>query len=271
MNFGFIVPTCCRNILHFNQLNRCIKSIQNYYPEIYIILINDSDDEFNLIEYYKNNKYIIIKKSIIKGSADQQVFKVLLENKYFEKGIIIQDSMMLNDFLPNLDDVTIKFLWYFTNHRLHWDIIKEPLTDFNIKNNIITHTDLIKFILINDYNEYNEFVNFSLNKLNYKNEWVGCFGNLCIIDKKTLNYMNNKINFINKFIKSNTNRERRVNESIFSLICYYCFPNKNFEDSIDGLYYDGINDNINKYISTGFDNLTWCCKNKYISKISFER
>ena len=61
-----------------------------------------------------------------------------------------------------------------------------------------------------------------------------------------------------------------MNESIFSLICHYYVP-QNYSDSYDGLYYDGFE--VNKYrgLPTGFDYLYYCCKNKYISKISFER
>ena len=49
-----------------------------------------------------------------------------------------------------------------------------------------------------------------------------------------------------------------VNESLFPLICHYVFPNKNFEDSYDDFYYDGVKHGgqenmINK--PTGFDNL----------------
>ena len=65
-----------------------------------------------------------------------------------------------------------------------------------------------------------------------------------------------------------------VNESLFPLICHYKFPNKNFEDSYDDFYYDGVKHGgqenmINK--PTGFDNLKWCSVHHYFSKISFNR
>ena len=115
-----------------------------------------------------------------------------------------------------------------------------------------------------------KFLNYAIESLKNKNNWCGCFGNCCIITKKCLENLNKNTNFVEKFINNNTNRERRMNESIFAIICYYYLPQE-YENSYDGLYYDGIN--VNKYsnVETGFDGLKYCCKNKYISKISFDR
>ena len=107
-----------------------------------------------------------------------------------------------------------------------------------------------------------------------KNEWCGCFGSLCIIDKKSLIFLNDNINFVDKFINSTSNRDRRANESIFALNCHLSFPENNFEKSFDDLYYDGYtyggdSKMVNK--NTGFDNLKWCSVHKFFSKVSFNR
>ena len=272
MNFGFIIPVFCKNDIHLNQLLRCINSIQKYHPSNKIILIDDSDEKYNLNNLISYKENLIILKSILKGSADQQMFKILSETTLFEKAIFIQDSMILNKKLENIDKIdNITFLWHFTNHILHWDVIEEPKTQFNIENKINNHTDLIKHKLIKDYNKNKDFLNFSLNNLFNKNNWCGCFGNLCIITKKELQYINNIVPFIDIFTTYTSNRDRRVNESIFSLICHFCYPNKKFNQSYDGLYYDGYNVNIYSNTSYNFDNLKLCCKNEYISKISFNR
>lgn len=276
MRFGFIIPTCVKNDIHFNQLKRCIKSIRNFYINIKIVLIDDSDIEFTkqINNYFETDNNIFIKESIIKGSADQQIFKILFETDLFDKAVFIQDSMILNKKLENIDKINLQFIWHFKNHRLHWDIIKEPNTEYNIINNIITHTNLIKHNILRDYNDNCEFQKYAIHKLTNKNEWCGCFGSLCIIDKKSLYILNKNVNFIDKFINATSNRDRRVNESIFALICHYSFPNINFENSYDGLYYDGYKHggNINKNGKyTGFDNLTWCAVHDFFSKISFNR
>ena len=253
------------------MLYKCINSIRQFYLNNHIILIDDSTEKYDLASLFSNDKCIHIIKSYIKGSADQQLFKVLSETLLFDKALFIQDSMILNKKLENIDETQFKFIWHFTNHRVHWDTVKEPRTEYNIKNNIISHTDLVKHNILRDYNDNKEFQNFCMEKLYKKNEWVGCFGNLCVLDKKTLNILDNKVKFIERFMKSVTNRNRRVNESIFSLICHYCFPTKNFEDSYDGLHFDGYNTNKYANTPTGFNNLYWCSVRDYFSKVSFNR
>lgn len=276
MSFGFIIPTCVRSEIHFNQLKRCVSSIQNFHKDKKIILIDDSNENYsdNIKDYYQSNSNILVKKSLKKGSADQQVFKVLLNTKLFEKAILMQDSMILNKKLEGIEDIDLKFIWHFTNHRVHWDLIQEPKTEYNIKNNINSHTDLIYHNVSRDYKDNESFQKYIFYKLKNKNEWCGCFGSLCILSKKKLELINNRVNFIDKFINSINNRDRRVNESIFSLICHYSMPNYNFEESYDGLYYDGFkyggkSELVNK--PTNFDNLKWCSVHNYFSKISFNR
>ena len=277
---SFIISTCIRNDIHLNQLIRCIKSIKMFHIDSNIYLINDSDENYNsrinnLINNTDNthnigNIYVI--NSIKKGSADQQVFKLILDiNDKSSHYVIIQDSMFLNTMLDDVDKIeTVKFLWYFTNHINDWDKIIEPAIEFNITNNIKTHTDLIKYHLIKNYKDDELFLNYALNCLKNKHTWVGCFGNCCIVTKKSVEYLNNVSGFSGKFINNNTNRERRMNESIFALLCHYYLP-QDYKLAYDGLYYDGINVNIYSNKPTGFDNLKYCCKKKYISKISFDR
>ena len=272
MSFGFVIPTCCRKDIHFKQLLRCLDSIKKFHPNNHIILIDDSDENYNLKNNFKDNELILVQRSYKKGSADQQVFKIILDNDYFDKAIILQDSMILNKKLENIEEINnIQFIWHCTNHRIHWDIIKEPTTEENIGNNIITHTDLIHHCISCDYGDNKDFQKFAIKCLNNKNNWCVIFGNCCIITKKIIKFIDNKTNFVNKFIDYTSNRQRRVNDSIFSLICHFCYPDINFSKSYDGLYYDGSKTNKYNGIDTGFDNLTWCCKNNYISKVSFNR
>jgi hypothetical protein len=275
-SISFLVPVCIKNNINYNQLIRCIDSINNFHNGSNIYLINDSDDSFliqiNELEKCYNN--IKILKSLKKGSADQCVFKCILEiNDNCSHYIIIQDSMFLNEKL-DLDNIekieNVKFIWHFTNHIVDWDNIEEPKDAFNISNNINSHTDLIRYHLINNYNSDPDFLNYAVDCLINKHKWIGCFGNCCIITKKCIEHLNNSSNFCEKFINNTSNRERRMNESIFSLLCHYYIP-EDYSNSFDGLYYDGYN--VNKFHGQplGYDNLFYCCKNKYISKISFNR
>lgn len=276
MNFGFIIPTCINNKIHFNQLKRCVESIRKFHETIHIMLIDDSESEYTnqIIQYFRLDNKIYIKNSSLKGSADQQIFKVMLETELFEKAIFIQDSMILNKKIEGIDKINLQFIWHFTNHRAHWDVINEPKTKYNIQHNITTHTELIRHNVMRDYNNNEVFQKFVLKMLINKHLWCGCFGSLCIIDKKTLLFLNEDISFVENFVNASSNRDRRVNETIFSLICHFKFPMKNFETSYDELYYDGqTHGGHNELIgcNTGFDNLKWCAVHGYFSKISFNR
>jgi hypothetical protein len=271
--FCFLIPTCLKLDCHLTQLIKCINSIRTYY-NVNIYLINDSDTKYDYFFEFlsKNVENIHVYKTLINGSADQQVFKFILDKNFIETHFIIfQDSMLLNDKIENIENVeNVKFLWYFTNHIKDWDIIKEPETCFNNLNNINTHTDLIRYHLINFYNENSNFLEYSLYALKNKNIWCGCFGNCCIITKECVDTINKHTNFVNKFMNNTSNRERRMNESIFSLLCHFYFPN-DYKNSVDGLYYDGINEPNGRGKKTSYDNLEYCCMNKIISKISYQR
>jgi hypothetical protein len=277
--FIFLVPSCIRNEIHAKQLERCINSIRYFHRENTIYIINDSDDEKDIIYTNVSEKYnnIIIIKSEYRGAGETNCFKFILENEkeVSEKNyFIMHDSMLLNEKLINIDCINnIQFLWHFTNHIIDWDNIVEEKTDYNIINNIKSHTDLLRHHIIRDYSCNAKFKNFALDLLENKNKWCGCMGFCCITNKKTIKYMNNIVPFIDNFLQS-TNRNRRnriVNESLFSIICHFIYQDINFKDSYDGLYYDGIQ--INSYATKpcGFDNLQYLGRNKYISKISFSR
>lgn len=272
MTFGFIIACCIRTDIQKKQLIRCIDSIRSFHVLNPIILINDSLPSFDLSFLKKDYFPIEIVESSPKGSADQQFFKILLDTTRFDKAIFLQDSMILNKKLENIESIQdITFLWHFTNHRLHWDIIQEESTPFNNEKNIHSHTDLIKYYLKRDYSDNGTFLEFALDRLNNKGKWVGCFGNLCIITKEQIYTLEKSVRFVDKFCNYTNNRERRVNETIFSILCHYCNENWDFSKSYDGLYTDGINTNIYAFTSTGFDDLLFCCKNNFFSKISFNR
>ena len=109
--------------------------------------------------------------------------------------------MLLNKKLENIENIDFKFIWHFTNHRVHWDIINEPRSEYNTANNIVTHTDLIKHNILRDYKGNKDFITFALDRLKNKDKWCGSIGSCCILNKKSLIKINNKVNFINKIYR----------------------------------------------------------------------
>lgn len=286
VDIGFIIPTCIQSDIHLKHLNKCLNSIAKFHPNSQIIVINDTPIHFNLnydnqIEKIKETFAdcldIKIVKSVNPGSGELQTFKVLLENPDFkcEKAVIMQDAMVLLEALPlveinSLDDV--RFLWHFTNHILQWNSIPEPLNDYNSKNYITTHTDLLMDCILTDFRDNMDFQKFAINRLRNMRSWVGCFGCCCIINKSAIKKMDELVPFIDTFVRYTNKRYRCSAETLFALICHFIFPENDFTKSIDGLYYDGMN--LNPYNQSTFeleDGLQWCARNKYIGKISFNR
>jgi hypothetical protein len=276
MGFCFIVTTCIKNNIHENQLLRCLESIIRYHKNTQIYLINDSDNSYDIFFHDLESKYYNVKviPSYNKGCGEQQIFKFILdcnEIGYNDNIIYIHDSVVIKREFDNIDCIdTLRFLWHFTNHRIHWDNILEDKTPYNITHHIVTHSDLVKHYIIKYYKNP-DFVNYALFLMNHKDKWVGCMGYQCIIKKQCLVHINEVINFADIFIMFNTKRERVINESIFSIICHYVLCNSNFEKSYGGLYYDGIHNNPGAYKELGFDNLKLVGENKYFAKISFSR
>ena len=272
-SFGFIISTSIRNIEHKACLDETIKHIRRYHPTNKIILIDDGDDTYDIKSIYEKEKYIFVKKTEKKGVGEHLKYKILKDTNLFDKAIMIADKSMLQKKIPDIELEDFKFVMHFTNHRVHWDIILEPRTEYNIKNNIKTHTDLIRHIILRDYTHNKNFQKFALDKLINKHQWVGSNGALSIIDKKTLMYIEEKVNFIDIFSKVGTNRDRRACESIWALIAHFCYPDKDFTKSLEGLYYDGTHNFVFKGrgVDSGIMNSKWCVCKEYFNIIQFDR
>lgn len=272
--FNFLIPSCIKNEIHERQLLRCINSIRKFHIKNIIYIINDSDNEMDIKYDNINNIYknIVIIKSKYRYRGELLCFEFMLNNDDNHNYFIIHDSMILCEPLVNIETIqNIKFLWHFTNHIIQWDSTIEEMSEYNIENNIVSHTDLLKHVINKDYYMNVDFQNFAIDYLNNKIKWCGCMGLCCITNKNTMQYMNNIIPFVEIFLSKSTRRNRVINESIFSIICHYIYNYIDFSNSYDGLYYDGITINKNANMPVEEDNLYYICKNKYIGKISFLR
>ncbi len=276
-SFGFIIPSYCDSDIHLSQLRRCLKSIRNHHSEKIIIIDDYSTKDINLVVVDFDN--IEIMKSPVKGAGDMVTYHLMKEHHLFDKAIIIQDSMTLEKKLDRLDEIdTISYLWYFTNHRHHWDHIEEPQDDYNIKHGIKVHDDLLVHC-IDTLIEKEEFKKFAQDIYFQKNKWCGCFGCLSIVNYDFLETLNNKTGIIDIMLKMNNNRLRRAAESMFGLACLFTLGDSFLETAYDGLYYDGVNLARGRKILNSKDigldeyNVTidQHSKTEYFSKIVFYR
>ncbi len=276
-DYGFIIPSYCSTDIHLFQLKRCIDAIRNFHNDKKIIVIDDHS-EINLSDSLSEYENLSVIMSPIKSAGDMCTYKIFLENPIFQKAVIIQDSMMIEKRLENIDKIdSMNYLWYFTNHRVHWHIIEEPQNEYNLTHGIRVHDDAVIDVIKNQIVN-KDFRDFALDNYFNKHTWSGCFGCLTIIDYDFLKIFDEKTGIIDLLLNFNNNRLRRVAESIFALAGKYVLGDSVFEKAYDGLYFDGNNEPRNRMLlnasSLGFSNdiiVDQFCKNDYFSKISFNR
>lgn len=275
---GFIIPSYCDSDLHLTQLNKCIQSIRKFHPNEKIIIIDDYST-VNIDDVAKKFDNISVVLSPSKGAGDMVTYKVFRDNHVFEKAVIIQDSMNIERRIDKIESLDkIQYLWYFTNHRVHWTGIEEPQNEYNVAHNIKNHDDLVLHC-IDVFVKKEEFKKFAKDMYHQKDKWSGCFGCLSVVNYSFLEELNNKTDIIDILPMMNNNRLRRAAESVFALACLYVLGQEVFEKAYDGIYYDGINiPNGRGYLKASdiglgdYDvTIEQCCKNDYFSKISFNR
>ena len=243
-NYGFIVTSYLSEQKHLISLNNCLNSIIKNNPNNKIVVIVDHKSDISFIEQAKNsfsNRNVIFDISNDDIRADMLTLDYYYKKRYFDKAIIIQDSMKLKNKIDpsRVDDIL--YLWYATNHRLQWNVINEPKSDYNTEYNIITHEDLISHIIDTKIQNL-DFKKYCEDIYSNKDKWCVCFGGCCIITHDFLVRLNDLTGIIDLQKQMNTRRLAMVFESLFSIACQYV-TQRSMECAYDGLYYDGVKGN----------------------------
>ena len=203
-SFGFIIPSYVNTPYAYQRLKLCIDSIRKQYPLILIVVIDDYSD-IDISELMLMDSKLIVEKSLIKRGGEINPYCHFFYKKYFDVAIIIQDSTIIKTLVPvDMSKVTVKFFYYFNNHRPSWnknfELVFNKFYD-NISD--VTKRENIK-IFSND-----------------RNKWLGCVGVMSVISHDYLVNMNNKTCFIEmcQYVKDRT--DRMIMENIFAVCCFY--------------------------------------------------
>jgi hypothetical protein len=142
----------------------CYNCIRKFYPNNKIVIIDDNSDNNFLTNIKLDNCQII--QSEFHKRGELLPYYYYSKNKWFDKAIIIHDSVFIKQYI-NFDSVNeYKILWQF---RHKWDQIPdEKRILLKLKNN----RELLLFH-------------------NNKNKWVGCFGCMSVITHDYLKYIDN--------------------------------------------------------------------------------
>ena len=219
-NYGFIIIRHVNSEKTNNYWIECYKSIRQFYNNKIIIIDDNSNYEFIKFDELKMFNYEIV-QSEYNTSGEILAYYYFYKNKYFEKAIIIHDSVFIQKYIDFNKFNNIKYIWHFTHD---WDIEEEEL-------------DLLKSL---NKNKVNELIEFYYNK----DKWYGSFGTQSIIDYTFLEKIVNKYDLFNLIDIINDRKKRMNFERIFGLLC--CYENSILKDDPSML---GI---IHHYIHWGY-------------------
>jgi len=160
---GFII---LRNVMNEDTnkyWNLCYDRIRKFYPENYILIIDDNSN-YKYINNRELYKTIIINSEYPKR-GELLPYYYYLKNKLFDTAVIIHDSVFINKYI-DFKINNYKMIWDF-EHK--WDQEQDE-------------TEMIKIF------DDNELLDFYINK----KLWKGCFGCMSIITHEYLTFINNK-------------------------------------------------------------------------------
>lgn len=190
---GFIIIRHVNNEKTNNYWIHCYDCIRKFYPENYIIIIDDNSS----FEYITNK--ILYKTTIINsefyGRGEFLPYYYFLKVKLFDTAVILHDSVFINKYFDfNVD--FYKIIWDFEHNFDQIEDETRMITKFNDEN------------LLNFYNN--------------KSLWTGCFGSMTIIKHDYLSFVNSKFD-ISKLLDCVLTRFNRCSfERVIACLLQYC-------------------------------------------------
>lgn len=197
---GFVI-TRHVNSLETNQYwKECCRCIRLLYSDAVILIVDDNSnrtyiDPVNEAEVLKLTTNCHVIQSEFPGSGEILGYYYFYRTRWFDKAIIMHDSVFIQKRL-DVDSVTdVRFLWHFDNH--DWD------TDAQIM-------DLMKNAKMPEH---------IVSIYTQKHRWYGCFGVQSIITRDFLSILIDKYNLWAFIPFINNRSDRMCMERIFSVLC----------------------------------------------------
>jgi hypothetical protein len=198
---GFIILRHMNSSASSDYWYHSYEQIRKFYgSSIKIVVIDDnSHPEFLLgqtnLEREKSLVNCFIKHSEFPKRGEVLPYYYLLKENYFEKAVIIHDSVFIRQFIDFEQYDEVKFFWHFEKN---WD-------DPDLEKSIIRSLDNSQ-VLIDTYNN--------------RGSWTGCFGAICVVERFFLQKIDEVHNFKNFLTCMATKADRIAFERIFGVLCH---------------------------------------------------
>lgn len=193
---GFIIVRCIKDkktSMYWHHAYRCIRK---FYPINPIVIIDDnSNRRFINHQLEKTLEKCHIIQSDFPGCGECLGYYYFYKHHWFEKAMILHDSVFIQQFIPLDNVVGVKFLWHIETKKcddVEWE------------------TTLLKKLGGPYLSLYEE-----------KECWKGCFGVMSVIEYNFLLKIASIFNLLDS-IKSR--RDRCCMERIFAVMCFHHCP-----------------------------------------------
>jgi len=194
---GFIILRHINSVETNKYWQHCYDSIRKFYPENYIMIIDDNSHSEFVTEKKITNAHII--KSEYKGRGELLPYIYYLDNQFCETVVILHDSVFINRYIDFIIE-DYKFIWDIEHY---WDKTDKEL-------------EILKVF------EDQSLLDFYLDK----KLWKGCFGGMTVISYNFLKHVDNKYPLCN-LIPHIKDRNSRMNfERVIACLIQKQSPNK---------------------------------------------
>lgn len=217
MTFGFILSRHINSEKTNRYWNHCIKLLRTFYPHKQIVVIDDnSNKQYVKPDHeYKNITYI---QSEYNGRGELLPYIYYLRNKWFDKAVIIHDSIFFHMRIPfETINTPVIPLWHF---------------DYD-KENVYNLTRISSYIK-NNLQLNNYLLSQETNVMGLSSKIKSCFGVMSYIDHNFLRYIEHKYNITNLIKAVHVRQDRCALERILGGIFWLENPDLKKKPSIFG-------------------------------------
>jgi hypothetical protein len=203
MSIGFIILRNVNEHIQNVYWIESIKCIRKFYPDNKILVVDDNSNPNIVSEFDMENVTIVKSEYTKRGELLPYIY--YLENKLFDKAVIIHDSVFIQKYI-DFENHNNKYLWHFEHN---WDNDKEEKSIISMIDN---YEGLLKFYCQKDL-------------------WKGCFGGMSLISYDLLTIIHKKFDLY-KLVPHITTRFFRICfERIISVMIMY----EKYQNDIDHL------------------------------------
>lgn len=191
---GFVVVRCVRDRTTGMYWLEAVQRIRQFYPDAPIVIIDDnSNPRFTRDELRPDN--CIIVASEYPGRGEMLGYYYFWKNHWFERAVIMHDSVFIHQKVDFACPNGVKFLWHFDT-KIYDDV---PLITHYLNRIDPCYTQLFE----------------------NKAAWKGCFGVMSVIRHDFLEKLSNMFVLLDEV---SSRDQRMCVERVFGVMCIYHAP-----------------------------------------------